>query len=69
MGGTGMSGYHTGNYQWRGEGPKHVQAVASRTTGGVLVEVRGHSQMYFLTPADPDSFLRRLRERGATVTD
>jgi hypothetical protein len=69
MGGTGMAGYYTGNFQWRGEGPKHVQALASRMDEGVLLEVRGHSQMYFLTPADPAGFLQRLRERGANVTD
>lgn len=68
MGGTGMAGYYTGNYQWRGEGPKHVQALASRLDRGVLVEVRGQGQMYFLTPADPAGFLRQLGERGANVT-
>lgn len=69
MGGTGMAGYYTGNYRWRGEGPKHVQAVASRMAGGVLVEVGGQRQPYFLTPADPAGFLQQLRRRGATVTD
>ncbi|MDL2343223.1 PH domain-containing protein [Deinococcus sp. MIMF12] len=67
VGGTGMAGYYTGNYQWRGEGPKHVQAVASRLDRGVLIDHDGRT--YFLTPADPAGFLQQLRQRGAGVMD
>ncbi|WP_146160588.1 PH domain-containing protein [Deinococcus arcticus] len=65
VGGVGLPGYYSGNYAWKGEGPRAVQALSSNTGQGVLLDVRGVP--YFLTPADPESFLQALTERGVTV--
>lgn len=63
--GTGVSGYYTGLCGWSGPEADTVQALASRTQGGVLIEAR--SKRYFLTPADPESFLAALSGRGVPV--
>lgn len=64
--GTGLPGYLTGQFSFGPDGPGRVRAAASRGTGGVIVESGG--QPHFLTPADPDAFLRALERRGAVVT-
>lgn len=63
--GTALPGYLTGHFTFGPDALPRVQAAASRGTGGVIVEAdRG---AYFLTPADPDGFLRELAGRGAVV--
>lgn len=64
--GTGLPGYLTGHFTFGPDTVSRVQAVASRGAEGVVVERGGAA--YFLTPADPDAFLRSLAARGAPVT-
>ncbi|MBZ9751444.1 PH domain-containing protein [Deinococcus sp. HMF7604] len=66
VGGVGLPGYHSGNYAWKGDGPRQVQALSSGIHQHALVEVRGVP--HFLTPADPEGFLRALVERGVPVS-
>jgi hypothetical protein len=63
--GTGMPGYLTGLFSFGPDAASRVQAAASRGDGGVVVE-RGNTA-FFLTPADPDAFLRSLAARGVRV--
>lgn len=63
--GTGLFGYYTGKFTFHDDLPKTVLAASSNTTGGVLVQ--SENRTYFLTPADPDAFLRELAMRGAKV--
>ncbi|WP_180970070.1 PH domain-containing protein [Deinococcus planocerae] len=63
--GTGMPGYLTGLFSFGPDAVSRVQAAASRTRGGVIVERGGTA--FFLTPADPDAFLRALAARGVRV--
>ncbi|WP_295820191.1 PH domain-containing protein [uncultured Deinococcus sp.] len=67
VGGVGLPGYHTGNYTFTGPEYRNVQAIASNTHGGVIVERSGTP--YYLTPADPDAFARALAARGVPVLD
>lgn len=61
------AGQFTGGHRACGPGHRRrVRAAASRTRGGVLVESGGAA--YFLTPADPATFLQILRERSAEVS-
>lgn len=62
VGGVGLPGYYTGNYTFTGDGYRNVQAIASNTCGGLIVE-RGGTP-YYLTPADPDAFAQALTARG-----
>ncbi|MEF2278032.1 PH domain-containing protein [Deinococcus sp. YIM 134068] len=64
--GTGLPGYLTGHFTFGPDTVSRVQAAASRSAEGVVVERGGTA--FFLTPADPDAFLRSLAERGVTVT-
>ncbi len=64
--GTGLPGYLTGHFSFGPDSRTRVVAAASRGDGGVIVESGGAA--YFLTPADPDGFLRLLEQRGAAVT-
>lgn len=63
--GTGMPGYRTGLFSFGPDAASRVQAAASRGADGVIVE-RGQTA-FFLTPADPDAFLRALAARGVRV--
>lgn len=65
MGGTGLPGYYSGNDVYTTDGLNNVLAAASNTDGGVLVTSAGRT--YFLTPGDPDAFLRELAARGVEV--
>ena len=65
MGGTGLPGYHSGNHVYSTDGVQNVQAAASTPTGGVLLT--SGDRTYYLTPADPDAFLRELAARGVQV--
>jgi len=67
VGGVGLPGYYTGNYTFTGAGYRNVQAIASNTRGGLIVE-RGGTP-YYLTPADPDAFAQALAARGMAVLD
>lgn len=67
VGGVGLPGYHTGNYTFTGPEYRNVQAIASNTRGGVIVERSGTP--HYLTPADPDAFARALAARGVPVLD
>ncbi|GGR91497.1 PH domain-containing protein [Deinococcus sedimenti] len=67
VGGVGLPGYYTGNYTFTGAGYRSVQAIASNTRGGLIVE-RGGTP-YYLTPADPDAFAQALAARGVPVLD
>ncbi|GAA0519055.1 PH domain-containing protein [Deinococcus depolymerans] len=67
VGGVGLPGYYTGNYTFTGAGYRSVQAIASNTRGGLIVE-RGGTP-YYLTPADPDAFAQGLAARGVPVLD
>ena len=67
VGGVGLPGYHTGNYTFTGAGYQNVQAIASNTRGGLIVE-RGGTP-YYLTPADPDAFAQALAARGVPMLD
>lgn len=60
--GTGLPGYLTGHFTFGPDTVSYVRAAASRSGGGVIVESGGVA--YFLTPADPDGFLRELAARG-----
>ena len=62
VGGVGLPGYYTGNYTFTGPTYRSVQAIASNTRGGLIVE-RGGTP-YYLTPADPDAFAQALTARG-----
>nr|WP_246580869.1 PH domain-containing protein [Deinococcus aestuarii] len=62
QGGVNAPGYFSGAFAWPGEGPNTILALSSSPRGGVLVTSQG--RRYFLTPADPDAFLRELRARG-----
>lgn len=63
--GTGLPGYLTGHFTFGPDTVSRVHAAASRGGDGVIVESGGSA--YFLTPADPDGFLRELAGRGAAV--
>lgn len=67
VGGVGLPGYYTGTYTFTGAGYRNVQAIASNTRGGLIVE-RGGTP-YYLTPADPDAFAQALPARGVPVLD
>lgn len=67
MGGTGLPGYYTGNYLFHADGLKNVLAASSDTRNGVIVQQSGKT--YFLTPADPVSFVAELARRGARVRE
>ncbi|AKH17978.1 PH domain-containing protein [Deinococcus soli (ex Cha et al. 2016)] len=67
VGGVGLPGYYTGNYTFTGAGYRSVQAIASNTRGGLIVE-RGGTP-YYLTPADPDAFAQALAARGVPMLD
>lgn len=60
--GTGMPGYLTGLFSFGPDAVSRVQAAASRTRDGVIVERGGTA--FFLTPADPEAFLHSLAARG-----
>lgn len=66
MGGTGLPGYYSGNYVYNADGLNNVLAAASNTGGGVLVTSVGRT--FFLTPSDPDAFLRELAARGVEAS-
>lgn len=60
--GTGLPGYFTGRFAFGGNGPPVVHAVASSiTTTGVLINVG--ERTYYLTPAQPTTFLEELNQR------
>ncbi|MDK2013104.1 MULTISPECIES: PH domain-containing protein [unclassified Deinococcus] len=67
VGGVGLPGYYTGNYTFTGAGYRSMQAIASNTRGGLIVE-RGGTP-YYLTPADPDAFAQALAARGVPMLD
>lgn len=66
QGGVDVPGYYSGVFAWSGGNPKTVLALSSTTRNGVLVSYQG--KLYFLTPADPQAFLRELWGRGAAPT-
>lgn len=65
--GTGMPGYLTGHFTLAHDemGVGKVLAAASTGQDGVLLH-SGDTD-YFLTPADPQTFLTELAQRGAGV--
>ncbi|WP_291429537.1 PH domain-containing protein [Deinococcus sp.] len=67
VGGVGLPGYYSGNYTFTGPAYRSVQAIASNTRGGLIVE-RGGTP-YYLTPADPRAFAQALAARGVPVLD
>ena len=66
--GTGMPGYLTGHFTLANDEKSvgRVLAAASTGQGGVLLH--SDNTDYFLTPADPQTFLNELAQRGAQVT-
>ncbi|MFT2718488.1 PH domain-containing protein [Deinococcus sp. A31D244] len=62
VGGVGLPGYYSGNYTFTGPAYRSVQALASNTQGGLIVERGGVP--YYLTPTDPDALARALAARG-----
>lgn len=65
--GVGLPGYLTGYFVLSGDhrGTGSIQACASTATQGLILHTG--KQAYFVTPADPDGFLRELAARGAAV--
>lgn len=66
--GTGLPGYLTGHFTLARDekGVGRVLVAASANRGGVLLH--SGDAHYFLTPADPETFLAQLAQRGAEVT-
>lgn len=58
--GTAIVGYNAGIFLWRGPEHQSVKAMSSRESGGVLLECE--EATYFITPADPQAFLRKIEQ-------
>lgn len=64
FGTNGMS-YYVGTFEFSDSRYSRVQAIASNTKNGVLLEYQ--DKIHFLTPASPNDFIATLKQRGARV--